>query len=246
MKMARWLNALPLTLALVALTVLTASCGSTNLAQVRVINAIPNASSALDVDFNSNKAVTSLAFGSIDPPQATPAVYMGLSSGIDTIEAFLAGQTINPVVDSTTANLNSATNYTVLLAGFVPAPAAYLIADTNKAPGAGIVQFRVINASASSTAQFPGGFDIYFLPVGQSVSGTPQIPGLTLGQAGPGYINLNYLASYTVWVTPHNNTTPLFSATYPQATAQITTLVIIDQPGGAGVSSTMLSLIDMQ
>jgi hypothetical protein len=216
------------------------------MAQVRVINAIPDAASALDIDFNGAKAIAGLPFDTVSPAPATPAAYIGLRSGASTIEAFLTGQTTNPVLNSTTANLTTGSDYTVLLAGFAITPAAYLISDTNKAPAAGTVEIRVINGSASSSQQYPGGFDIYFLPQGQSISGNPKISRLTLGQAGPGYVTLPFLSQYVVWVTPHNNTTALISSPYPQSNPQITTLVIVDQPGGVGFSPTLLSLIDLQ
>jgi hypothetical protein len=248
--MARLLKALPLTLALVALvamTIATISCTSTGTAQVRVINAIPDATSALDVDFNSVTAITDLAFDTVDPTPATPAAYFGETAGTVTVQAFYTGQTVNPILEPTTASLTGGDHYTVLLAGFVTSPpAAYLISDDNQAPTVNTVKFRVINASASSSEQYPGGFDIYILPAGQSISGVAQIAGLTLGQTGPGYVTLNYLSSYAVSVTPHKSTLPLFSTTYPQNNPQITTLVIVDQSNGATVSPTMLPLIDLQ
>jgi hypothetical protein len=248
--MARLLKALPLTLALVALvaiTIATISCGSTGTAQVRVINAIPDATSALDVDFNGVATITKLAFGTVDPTPTSPAAYLSATAGTVTVQAFYTGQTVNPILEPTTATLTGGDQYTVLLAGFVTSPpSAYLISDDNQAPTANTVKFRVINASASSSEQYPGGFDIYILPPGQSISGIPQIPGLTLGQTGPGYVAFNYSSSYTVWVTAHKSTLPLLSTTYPQKNPQITTLVIVDQSNGATFSQTMLPLIDLQ
>ena len=89
--------------------------------------------------------------------------------------------------------------------------------------------------------------DIYLGDNGaKPIAGIPQISGLTLGQAGPGYITLNYLPSYTVWITPHNKTTALISPAVPQSATQITTLLIMDLAGGAGLSPNLMTLIDLQ
>ncbi len=253
--MARYCKALPLTLALmalsVAMTLITIGCTSNGTANVRVINAIPDASSALDVDFNGGKTVTDLAFGAVNPAPATPATYFDAIAGPVSVEAFLTGQTKTPVVDLTRTTLNGGSYYTVLLAGFSASPAAYLISDENiDTPlTSGLVKFRVINASASSSLQYPSGFDIYIVPAGQPITGIPAISGLTLGQIGlGGYITFNYSPEYSVWLTAHNNTLPLFNppATFAQSNPQVTTLVIVDEPGGTSLSPTMLSLVDLK
>jgi hypothetical protein len=61
-------------------------------------------------------------------------------------------------------------------------------------------------------------------------------------------VTFDYLSSYTVWITPHGKTGPLFNppATYSQNNPQITTLVIVDQSNGAALSPTPLELIDVQ
>jgi hypothetical protein len=244
--MARSLKALPLALAVMALSIVTIRCGSTGLAQVRVIDAIPDAPSGLDVDFNSNKTITAMAFDTVNPTPATPAAYFGLTAGTNTIEAFYTGQTTNAILDTTNAVVNGGYPYTILLAGFANNSAAFVISDDNRPPTSGTVEIRVVNAAASSSQQYPGGFDVYILPPGKPIAGIPQISGLTLGQAGPGYITLNYLPAYTVWITPHNKTTSLFSPAVPQSASQITTLVIMDLAGGAGLSPNLMTLIDLQ
>jgi Domain of unknown function (DUF4397) len=263
--MVRLLKALSLALALVTLatmTIVIGSCNSNGVAQIRVINAIPDAASSLDIEFNGSKAVSGVAFDSVYPAPTTPPTYFGETAGIGTIEAFCHGQTANPILDSTNTTLTGGDQYTLLLSGFVACQnspptitspiAAYLISDNNATPSANTVKFRVINGSLSSSTSpaTAEGFDIYILPPGQPISGIPTITGLTLGQSGQGYVTFNYLSSYTVWVTAHKSTLPLFDTTYPQNNPQITTLVIVDQPNGTSppttVSQTMLELIDVQ
>jgi Domain of unknown function (DUF4397) len=247
--MVRLLKALSLMLALVTLatmTIVSTSCSSNGVAQIRLINAIPDAPATLDVEFNGSKAVSGLAFDSVYPVPTTPPTYFGEPAGLVTIEAFYNGQT-TPILNTTTdTTLNGGIQYTVLFAGVATVPAAYLISDNNATPSANTVKFRVINGSASSIQQYPQGFDIYILPEGQPISGIPTITGLTLGQSGQGYVTFNYAPQYTVWVTAHKSTLPLFDTTYPQSNPQITTLVILDQSNGTAFSSTMLELIDVQ
>lgn len=250
--MVRLLKFVAFTFALVVLSIAATSCNTGGIANVRLINAIPNATSALDVDFNGSTVNSpALAFDGVYPSAATPAKYFGASTGLVTVEAFYSGQTTsNPILDSTTTTLTGGDYYTMVFGGFAPVPAAYVISDTIIAPTAGTVKIRMINASASSSETYPQGFDIYILPPGQTISGIPTITGVTLGQSGPGYITLNYIPSYTVWVTPNKSTLPLFNTAYPQTNQQIMTLVIVDQAGATltspAVSSTMLDLIDQQ
>jgi hypothetical protein len=246
--MFRLLRALPLALAVVAvlaMTMVVGSCNTNGVAQVRVINAIPDAMAPVDLEFNGKTAISSLAFDSVYPTPSTPPTYFGVTSGLVTIEAFYHGST-TPILDTTNITLTGGDQYTMLLAGVATVPAAYLISDNNAMPSANTVKFRVINGSASSSTMYPTGLDIYILPQGQPISGIPTISALTLGQSGPGYVTFNYSAEFTVWVTPHKNTLPLFSTTYPQNNPQITTLVIVDQSNGAAVSPNMLELIDVQ
>jgi len=259
--MFRLLKALLLASAVVAVvttTMLLGSCNSNGVAQVRVINAIPDAMSPVDIDFNGSTAVTSLAFDSVFPAPATPPTYFGVTAGLVTIEAFCHAQTANPILDDTNGNLSGGKQYTLLLSGAadcqnspptITTPLnAYLISDNNATPSANTVKFRIINGSlfSSTNPATTQGFDIYILPQGQPISGIPTISGLTLGQSGPGYVTFNYSAEYTVWVTAHKNTLPLFSTTYPQSNLQITTLVIMDQSNGTAISPNMLELIDVQ
>ena len=72
-NMFRLLKALPLTLALAALSLFAASCGSSNQSQIRVVHAIPDGP-ALDINVNTTKVFTNIAFGGVQP---TPGLYEG-------------------------------------------------------------------------------------------------------------------------------------------------------------------------
>src|SRR5216684_343745 len=114
-NMFRFLKALPVTLALAALSIFAASCGSGSQSQIRVVNAIPDVpnNTPLDIDVNGTKVVTALAFGGISPSTTPPATYTKVKAGSDTITAFVNGTTTNPVNNGTTS-LSGSSQYTVV------------------------------------------------------------------------------------------------------------------------------------
>ena len=241
--MFRLLQVLPLTLALVALSIFATSCGSTSQSQVRVVDAISDGP-ALDINVNTTKVFTNLAFEGVQP---TPPAYTKVASGSVTLEAFDTGTT-TPVINSTSASLSGSSQYTVLLTGFlngsgVSAPTFNLITDNNAAPTAGDVAIRIIAGSANTPV---GGFDIYIVPPGTNITGVaPTISALTLGQASS-YQQLNFTGGvYEVIVTPNGNQTPYVNQNYNIPTGSIRTLVIVDNQGGGGIAQIPLLLNDL-
>ncbi len=89
--MFRVLKALPLTLALAALSFFAVSCGSGSKAQVRILNAIPDSPDAgLDVDVNGTKVTTGpLVFPGFQPSTG----YLSVSSGTVRSRRFITGTT---------------------------------------------------------------------------------------------------------------------------------------------------------
>ncbi len=227
-SMLRLLKALPLTLALAALSFFSISCGSSNSTQIRVINAIPDADGDLDVDFNGNKITgsTPMGFGSIFPTTNPPATYTGVSSGSGTITAYVTGTTTNPVNNGTTS-FSGSTQYTVVLDGFARnnnSPS--VLTDNNTAPDTGSLIIRVINASAFTPST---GFDVYITPpTGDTTGITPQT--INLGQATTYQSMTN--ANYNLVVVPHGGQIPIINSGIPEADGTVRTLVIIDNPGG--------------
>src|SRR5260370_12188965 len=81
--MFRLLKALPLTLALAALSIFATSCGSSSSAQARFVNAIQNTvvyGNGLDVEVNGTKKFTGVTFP--NPPAST---YTSVAPGSDTL-----------------------------------------------------------------------------------------------------------------------------------------------------------------
>lgn len=238
--MFRALKALPLTLALAALSLFAASCGSTSQSQVRVINAVPNASASLDVNINGTKiTTTALAFGAIFPSTNPPATYTKVKAGSATITAFLTGTTGNPVNTGTTT-LNGSTQYTVVLNGFASNDGTPgVLTDNNAAPTAGNLEFRIVDASAFTPV---GGFDVYITPPSGDITGVTSQT-ITLGQATTYESVAN--ASYNVVIIPHGGQIPVVNQNYPEADGSIRTVVIVDnQGGGSGPAQFPLLFTD--
>ncbi len=246
--MLRLFKALPLVFAIASLCLFAASCGSSGQSQVRVVQAISDEPTALDVKVNTSKPFTNIAFGAVQP---APPAYTKVTAGSVTLEAVDTGTT-TAVIANTNATLNSSSQYTVVMTGFLTgsgttAPTFWTIPDTNTAPTSGNVEFRIINASTASSP-LVGGFDVYIVPPGTNIQNvTPQVSGLTLGQ-GSAYTSLAYVANvgYEVVVTGHGNLQQYVNQTYVTPTSSIRTLVIVDNSGGVGVSFFPLVLNDLK
>jgi hypothetical protein len=231
--MFRLLKALPLTLA-AALSFFATSCGSSSQSQIRMVQAISDETTALDVDVNGTKITTApLAFGDVQP---TPPAYTKVASGRDTLEAVDTGTT-TAVIANTSAGLSGSSQYTVLLTGFLNgtgtnAPTFYTIPDNNAAPTSGNVEIRIIDGSANTPQD---GFDVYIVPPGANIVGVPpQISGLLIGQASS-YQSLNITGNvYEVIVTLHGTQSPYINQEYTVPTGSIRTFVIVDNQGGGG------------
>jgi hypothetical protein len=241
--MFRMLQTLPVMLTLAALCVITTSCGSINQAQVRVINAIPD-SGPTDIYFNGTRIIPDLTFGTVQP-STDPATYLAVGTGTNTVQGFQPGDIVNPIAPIGSLALNGLTQYTVIAVGLElnDAPPLLLV-DDNTVPVSGNVEFRIINVSPSSPLN---GLDVYFVPPGTDITNfTPQIRALSNGQASP-YQPLTYISGgYAVVITASGSKTPLITQSSASPSGSITTMVIIDNPGGMnGMSRTPLVLQDL-
>ncbi len=229
------------TLALAALSLFATGCSSTNITQVRVINALSD-SPALDVYINTTQITASLAFPQVQPG---PPDYRGAPSGTVMLEAFNAGTTSNPILNTgTSLTLNGTTQYTLVLDGYYNSAGVVAITDNNTIPTSGNVEFRIINASTRAPK---GGVDVYIVPPNTDITKyTPQISALSNGQ-GSNYQSLTYTADgYSVIVTANGGKTPLVNQSLARPSASITTLVLVDNPGGNnGMSQTPVVLDDV-
>jgi hypothetical protein len=257
------LKAVPLTLALAALSMFAASCSSHTSAQVRFVQAIQD-SSALDVDVSgpnvtSTQEFTDVQFLGIQPSQPG---HTNIPTGSNTITGFSTGTTTE--VFNSTVSWEGGQAYTVVGTGFSTPNAAcgtgtsgamqscvaiLSVPDTIPTPPAGDVEFRVIHASPSG----PSMVDVYIELNPNSGPGLPiAIKGLLYTQAS-NYVsyayNPNNVANppgFTVYVTPSGSTTPIISETInPGAAGAARTLVLTDMQNGTMMNSTFLELSDL-
>jgi|SRR5208337_2484856 len=242
--MSRWLKPLSLQLALAALILLTAGCGSSGQSQIRMINAIPDGQPA-DIYINGTRVVKNFTFGQVYPAAATPASYVPVNSGTASVQAFPPAQTTNPVSPTGPVTLVGATEYTVLAAGLeVSDYPPVLLTDDNTPPSAGNVELRIINASLNSPTN---GVDVYIVPPGADiVNYQAQISGLSYTQAST-YQPITFAAGgYAVIFTAKQSKQVIFSWPFTPQSGSITTFVLMDNAGGnSGMSDTPLVLNDL-
>jgi hypothetical protein len=257
--MSRSLKALPLRLALAALSVFTASCGSNQQAQVRFVHAIQDGA-AMDIQITGpNRVTPTLAFTHISflGVQPNQPGYTAVPSGHDMIEGFLTGTT-NVGFNSASLNLAGGQHYTLVGTGLLAngQNATILpVPDNIPSPSAGFVAFRVINASPSGPNGTGAAVDVYILlNPATGPRGNPTFSGVAYQQAS-GYKLLPYNPNnnpippgFTVYVTAAGSTTPTYisEGISPANTGTaVRTLVLTDVQNGNSMNSTFLELSDL-
>jgi len=250
--MLRLLKALPLTLAIAAVSIVATGCSSNNGTKARFVNAIQNTEEygvgGLDVEVNGTQQFTGVQFQT-----ASANTYIPIPSGNVTIEGFESPGVTTPVfTDSTT--LSSGTEYTEVATGLAGGTGTNVVllslSDDNTLPEDGTLNFRVINASPNS----PSGVDIWIEPTPYpfSLQGVkPTISALAY-QSVSGYVNVSYNSNnnegFTVFVYTAGGGTELF--TFPVnvsgsvSSASVCTLVLTDNPNGSTMSSFLTVLND--
>jgi Domain of unknown function (DUF4397) len=250
--MSRCFKALPLTLALAALSIVTASCGSSSAipAQVRFVNAIQDTAqygTALDIDVAGTKEFTDVPFPGFQPSSG----YTKIVSGGSALQGIQTGTTISVFVFD--ISLTASAQYTLVATGFatnnnvVPITAL----DNNLPPPNGKENFRVIHASPSG----PAAVDIYIVPVGST---NPITPPATISnvayQSASAYASVAYNPNfvqgfnYTMFVTLPGTTSILFSQTLSAGSSSagsIRTLVLTDQQNISLLNPSALVLNDL-
>ncbi len=234
--MSRWLKALSLALALTAMSILTASCGSTGTTQVRFVNAIQDTAqygTGLDIQISSTKEFTDVPFFGYSPSSG----YTNVASGGVLLEALQTGSAT--AVFSADISLTAGSQHTLVATGFATNSAKVAVitaTDNNTAPTGNNVEFRVIDASPSG----PSGVDIYIIPVGSSGTLTPPATITNLAyRSASSYVTLPYNANrvnganFTMFVTATGTTTPILLtqslSAGTSAEGAIRTLVLTDQ-----------------
>jgi hypothetical protein len=260
LRMSRLLKAVPLALALAALSVCAASCGSSVPAQIRFVHAIQDVyaiqdAGPLDItvtgsDTRSAQEFTGISFLGVQPNQPG---YTSVPSGGDTIKGVLTGTTT--AVFSDTAGWASAAHYTVIATGFSQTGTngsnvvLLSVPDNIPTPPPGDVEFRVIHASPSG----PGTVDVYIELNPNNGPGLPiTIQGLPYMQAS-NYVsfvlnpnNATTPPGFTVYVTASGSMQRIISESINPSTAgAVRTLVLTDVQNGTTMNPSFLELSDV-
>src|ERR1700691_5211145 len=240
--MLRLFKILLLILVLVAVGTFLMSCGTGGNAQVRVINAIDSTTTlSLDIYVNGNKVASPVTTGEVYPAPATPAAYVSVPSGHDTVNAYDTGTSTQTNglygTNGDTETISGSTDYTMVLVGPNPtSPSIYLFTDSNTIPTSGTMNVRVINASSISSANGGIGYSIY--TTGQTPPAATTVAfGQTATGTTDGYVPIPFESGQTYFleVFLKGNATPQFIHSFTpggsSTAGQVTTFVIIDSNG---------------
>jgi uncharacterized protein DUF4397 len=234
-SMFRPLRTLPCTLALAALSLLTASCGSSN-SKFRLVHAIADGQ-PVDVLIDGKTVESSVAFDSVTPTSG----YMSVSSGNRKLEVRPTGTTTDYF--SGTPTFNSGSAFTIVATGAVSnnTVVAPVFTDNNTAPTSGNVALRFIHASPSG----PASIDIYAVAPGTDISGVaPSISSLAYPTAST-YLSVP-AGTFDIVVTPAGFKAREFTLSNVSfTTGQIRTFVTVDVQNGGFMSATPLELSDL-
>ena len=236
--MVRMLRTLPFALALAALSIFTAGCGSGSGTKFRVVNAIPNAPAAADVLVDGKVVETAVSF-----PTAAPATgYSSISSGSRHMQLFPTGTTTGAYFDGN-ITFNSGTAYTLVATGYFTTNTIVMpqFTDTSTAPTSGNSELRIIQASPAGLGANPA-VDIYIVAPGGGLPGTS--PDITVSYQSANAKTLP-AGTYDLLLTPAgiaslNITIPGVSF----SSGKIYTYVLVDVANGGFMSSTPVVLND--
>ena len=159
------------------LTFFATSCGSSNKAHLRLLNAMVTQGS-LDMLVDGTNVASNVGY-------STASSYISVSSGSRHVQVEPSGSS-SPVIDTTTS-MNSGDNVTALAyLNTSNANSSAFLVDNNSTPSSGNFNLRIINASPAMGAAV----DVYVEPAGVGPSGTPLASSLSDGSAS-GYIGLS-------------------------------------------------------
>ena len=204
-------------------TLLLSGCqavvNSTSAAQVRIIDASPDAP-GLDIYENNNVFANNLGFGTITS-------YVPIDTGTFTIGANTAGT--KQTLISAKNTFANATQYTVLIGNAAANLQEVVLTDQSQPAPSGQISLRFLDQATRI-----GAVDIYLVPAGQKFTAvTPFLTALTFAT------NTNYLqvptGTYTLVIVP-TGTIPTSSTVATYTGAQVgylggsaSTIVLLDQ-----------------
>jgi hypothetical protein len=193
-QMFRLLRTVPLALVLAALSLFTASCGSSS-AKFRMVYTVPNGV-AVDVLIDGKAVETNVSVNSVTPSSG----YLSVSSGSRHLQVFPTGTTSGAYFDGT-VSFGSGTSYTFLLTGPTTTIQHQLITDNNTAPTSSNAELRVIQASPTGLSGLQS-LDIYLSTANTQTLGQKTISGVAYPTAST-YVTFP-ASTYAFLVTPAN------------------------------------------
>jgi hypothetical protein len=193
---------------------------SSNAAQIRVVNASPNAGG---LDFYDNKVAVAYNLGF-----QTQTSYVATNPGTQTITADAAGATPPQVLTSATASLGSQKNYTVLVGNVYANLQETILLDQNFPAPTGQIAVRFLDQATAV-----GAVDIYLIPSGGKLTTTlPFLTDINFG-TNTGYIDIPS-GTYAIAVVPtgtvpvSTTVTLLTGAQVGYAAGAVRTVVLTD------------------
>ncbi len=199
---------------------------STNSAQLRVIDASPDAG-VVDAYQNSSALAYNLAYG-------TMTSTIPMSPGVYNLAAVKAGT--RQALVSTTDTLVAGKQYTEIIGSGLANLQQSLFLDQSTPAPAGQIAVRVIDEATRS-----GAVDVYLVPIaplsGKFVSTPPLVVNLGFGSSS-GYLTV-LAGTYAIEVVPTGTTlasstvTLLSGAQVSYASGAVRTIVLIDQQASA-------------
>jgi hypothetical protein len=190
-----------------------------SLAQVRVINASPDAP-GLDIYQSNNALAYNLGSGTITS-------YIPFTPGTYTVTADSTGT--RQILTTSKATIAPSTQYTLLIGDASASLQQLVLTDQSQPAPTGQVALRFINQATRT-----GAVDIYLIPAGQKLTAiSPVVTGIAFG-TNTGYLNVPTDA-YTLVMVP-TGTVPTSTrgasytgaqVTYPSGSAR--TIILIDQ-----------------
>ncbi len=227
---------LPFALALAALSMFAASCGSSN-SKFRLVHAIPDGQ-AVDVLIDGKTVESAVAFNSVTPSSG----YLSVSSGGRKLEVRQSGTTTDYF--SGTPTFNSGAAFTVVATGAVGnnTVVAPVFTDDNSAPTSGNAKLRFIHASPSG----PTPVDIYVVAPGTDIGGvSPSISSVAYTNAST-YLSVP-AGTFDILITSAGSKSPVDSTVSGASftAGQIRTFIAVDVQNGGSMSGTPLELSDL-
>ena len=213
-------------LGLMVLACFTTGCGSSSSnARIRLVNATPD-EAGLDLLVDTKNVASGVGYG-------TASAYTSIGSGTRNLQVEPTNAT-NVLID-TTASVGAGNNLTLVSLNFSFNISSVLLVDDNSAPTTGNFKLRIVNASPGMGAQ-----DVYVVTFGTDINSVqPTFSSVGFGSAAA--ISTLAAGDYdVVFTTPGQKFINLDSGKLTFSPGQIRTLLALNNPAGAFMSTLLI------